>query len=170
MLSLDDPRWNELQHAYGVASDMPALLSQLGDLPLSHGNSEPWFSLWSALAHQGDVYSASFAAVPHVIAALAIDPLKADAVYFHFPAWVECCRARRQVPIPDDLVLDYRRALSQLPMLVAEASKRPWDGEDFLPSTLAAIAVAKGQPVIAEAILELNPEMAEKFLEWCYDQ
>src|SRR5215475_8916129 len=104
MLSLDDPRWSELQHAYGVASDIPALLGQLADLPCSHGNAEPWFSLWSALAHQGDVYSASFAAVPHVIAALAIDPSKADAGYFHFPAWVECCRARKQVSIPEYLV------------------------------------------------------------------
>jgi hypothetical protein len=170
MLSLDDPRWNELEHAYGVASDIPALLGQLIDLPASSGEAEPWFSLWSALAHQRDVYSASFAAVPHVVAALATNPLKADESYFQFPAWVECCRVRRQVPIPDDLAADYNDALSQLPMLVAEASKRPWNEEGFMQCALAAVAAAKGYPIVAEAILELNSDMAETFLEWVFDE
>jgi hypothetical protein len=29
MLSLDSPRWSELEHAYGAASDIPSLLRQL---------------------------------------------------------------------------------------------------------------------------------------------
>jgi hypothetical protein len=58
MLSLDSPRWADLTHAYGVASDIPELLRQLHSLPDSSGESEPWFNLWSALAHQGDVYPA----------------------------------------------------------------------------------------------------------------
>lgn len=62
MLSLDSPRWGELEHAYGSAVDVPALLGALRDFPKSEGQREPWFSIWSALAHQGDVYSASFAA------------------------------------------------------------------------------------------------------------
>ncbi|RUL75973.1 hypothetical protein [Dyella choica] len=169
MLDLDNPRWNELKHAYGTASDIPPLLRQLATLPAADGQVEPWSSLWSALAHQGDVYSASFAAVPHVIAALATDPAKADSSYFHFPAWIECCRVRRNVPVPDDLVDDYTRALSRLPMLVADASKRPWD-DGFMQCALAAIAVAKGQPAVAEAVMELDPETAEKFLEWVHEQ
>jgi hypothetical protein len=55
MLSLDSPRWNELQHAYGIASDTPSLLRQLLSLPDSVGEREPWYTLWSSLAHQGDV-------------------------------------------------------------------------------------------------------------------
>jgi hypothetical protein len=169
MLGLNDSRWNELEHAYGNASDIPGLLKQLSALPVAAGEDEPWFSLWSALAHQGDVYSASFAAVPHVIAALASDPLKADSTYFQFPAWVECCRVNKDVPIPADLVWDYKQALSQLPQLVAEASKRPWD-EGFLQCALGAIAAAKGQVSVAEAVMELNPGVAEKFLEWLFGQ
>jgi hypothetical protein len=48
MLSLDSPRWATLQHAYGDASDIPALLRQLTHFPPSDGNKEPWFTLWSA--------------------------------------------------------------------------------------------------------------------------
>ena len=74
-----------MEHAYGQASDIPPLLRQLQNLPGSEGQSEPWFTLWSALAHQGDVFSASFAAVPHVIAALSTAPAKADVSFFLFP-------------------------------------------------------------------------------------
>jgi hypothetical protein len=100
VLSLDSDRWAELQHAYGSAADIPALLVELRRLPGSGGEAEPWFTIWSALAHQGDVYSASFAAVPHVIAALAIDPPNADSAYFQFPAWVEICRVRNSAAVP----------------------------------------------------------------------
>ncbi|MES2948174.1 MAG: hypothetical protein V4858_06470 [Pseudomonadota bacterium] len=165
MLSLDSPRWFELQDAYGPATDIPQLLRQLDGLPTSEGDKEPWFSLWSALAHQGDVYSSSFAAVPHVVAALASAPEKAEFTYFQFPAWVEVCRRKTGTPIPEDLRDAYFDALSQLPALVAAAAKRDWD-PDFLASALAAVAAAKGQAKVAEAVLELTPEVAEEFVEW----
>lgn len=167
MLALDDPRWDELSHAYGMASDIPALLRQLDKLPAAE--AEPWHALWSALAHQGDVYPASFAAVPHVVAALADNPTAADATYFQFPAWIECCRVRQGMQVPEDLLWAYRSALSRLPGLVAEASKRPWD-DGFMRCALAAIATAKGQPIIAEAIMELDQSVAEEFLEWFHSR
>src|SRR5690349_8746997 len=103
MISLDSPRWSELSHAYGNASDIPNLLRRLEDVPSSEGEKEPWFSIWSSLAHQGDVYPASFAAVPHVVRILSQDPSKADFSFFHFPAWVEICRQKKVVTIPEEL-------------------------------------------------------------------
>jgi hypothetical protein len=87
MIGLDSPEWANLKHAYGDAFDMPAILRQLETRPSYDGNSEPWFSIWSALAHQGDVYSASFAAVPHIVRVLATAPAAASFVYLQFPAW-----------------------------------------------------------------------------------
>lgn len=165
MLSLDDSRWSELQHAYGSAADIPALLKQLADLPSSENSKEPWLSICSALAHQGDVYSASFAAAPHVIAALASAPLKADFSYFQFPAWVEVCRAKRGVAVPKDIAPAYLESLSRLPALVAAAASRQWD-EGLLCCALSAVAAAKGQPAVAEAVMELTPEVAGEFMEW----
>jgi len=167
VLSLESPRWSELQHAYGSASDIPALLGQLQTVPSSVDGSEPWFTLWSALAHQGDVYSASFAAVPHVVHALARAPDKVDHGYFQFPAWVEICRAKKQAEIPEDLRAAYVHSLAQLPSLVAAASSRAWDPE-FLACALAAVAAAKGQPAVAEAVLELTADVAEEFMEWFF--
>ena len=169
MLSLDSARWTELQHAYGPASDTPELLRKLKTSPDSEGQREPWFSLWSSLAHQGDVYPASFAAVPHIVHALSSAPDSAPATYFHFPTWVEICRKNNGVAIPEDLVGPYFAALSQLPSLVAAASARPWDTE-FTACALAAVAAAKGNAKVAEAILELSPDVAEAFLEWFFKQ
>jgi hypothetical protein len=169
MLSLDSRRWAELKHAYGTAWDIPTLLRQLSELPSSANNAEPWFTLWSALAHQGDVYSASFAAVPHVVHALASAPSRADHSYFQFPAWVEICRAKNQVEVPEDLQSAYFESLAQLPVLAAAASNRSWE-PGFLACALAAVAAAKGQPTVAEAVLELTPDVAREFLEWISDR
>lgn len=169
MLPLDSARWAELEHAYGVATDIPSLLVQLSNLPGSEGDKEPWFSLWSALAHQGDVYAASFAAVPHVIEALSSSPERADFTYFQFPAWVEICRNKNGTKIPEDLAPAYLDSLKRLPQLVAAASTREWDA-GFLQCALSAIAASKGQSAIAEAIQELSPEIADEFLEWFYQR
>jgi len=167
MLSLDSPKWSELEHAYGKASDTPNLLRQLQSLPASDGDMEPWFTLWSSLAHQGDVYSASFAAVPHVVHYLSQAPLKADLSYFQFPAWVEVCRQKNSVPIPKELEADYFTALARLPSLVAAAANREWDSE-FLCCALSAIAASKGFGSVAEAVQEMKPEVAEEFMEWFF--
>jgi hypothetical protein len=165
MLLLESPRWADLTHAYGPASDIPALLRVLEKLPECRGEEEPWFTLWSALAHQGDVYSASFAAVPYVVKALATDPARADSAYFQFPAWVEICRHRKGVTIPQDLKSAYDAALRQLPTLVAAAAAREWDSA-FLRSALSAIAASKGHADVAEAVLELDSEVTREFMEW----
>jgi len=170
MLSLDSLKWSELVHAYGSASDIPDLLRQLEAMPLfDDDEKEPWFSIWSSLAHQGDVYSASFAAVPHIVRILAQAPNKADFSYFQFPAWVEICRQKKSVPIPKDLESDYFSALRQLPSLVAVAAEREWD-DGFLACALSAIAAAKGYGTVAEAVQELNVSVAEEFMEWFFSR
>ena len=165
MLSLDSNRWKELKDAYGSASDIPNLLRQLEDFPSSSSSKEPWFSIWSALAHQGDVYSASFAAVPHIVQTLSLAPAKAPEDYFHFPVWVEICRYRKNISIPDDLLPAYTEALDKLPQLVSAATVRDWSG-DFSLCALSAIAVGKKLPEIAAAILELTPDVLAEFQNW----
>src|SRR5690348_2948823 len=90
MLALDSPRWAGLRTAYGAADGVPEMLRAVESVPDSEDwRGEPWFSIWSALARQGDVYSASFAAVPHVVRVLASAPDRAGPDCFHFPAWLE---------------------------------------------------------------------------------
>ncbi|WP_158823025.1 hypothetical protein [Granulicella sp. S156] len=165
MLSLESPEWSNLVDAYGEASGIPGLLSQLETFPSDRGRAEPWFSLWSALAHQGDVYSASFAAVPHVVRVLALAPERASGSFFQFPAWVEICRHRKNVSVPDALSASYTQAIERLPHLVCAVAARPWD-KGFLHCALGAMAVGKGSPELAEVLLELSPDDLKDFREW----
>jgi len=57
--------WNAVEHAYGKASDLADLLHRMTPDP----RSEVWGELWSRLCHQGTVYPASFAALPHLLEA-----------------------------------------------------------------------------------------------------
>lgn len=59
------------------------------------------------------------------------------------------------------------RALHRFPARSAAVSERACDA-GLLVCMLAAVAVAKGQPRIAEAVLELTPEVAGEFMEWLF--
>ena len=53
--------------------------------------------------------------------------------------------------------------------LVAQAAEREWD-EGFLVCALSAVAAAKGFGNVAEAVLEMTPEVAEEFMEWFFSR
>jgi len=61
------PDWSQLQDAYGAADEVPRLLAALTPDP----DADVWGELWSRICHQGSVYSASFAALPELLAAAA---------------------------------------------------------------------------------------------------
>src|SRR5215210_6929264 len=115
MLELNSPRWGELKHAYGEASDIPELLERAKAVaPSAQLRSEPWFALWSALCHQNDVYTASYAAVPHLAAIAGIKPLAERVEVMALIGSIESCRHRSDMPlIPDDLVAGYLAALGK---------------------------------------------------------
>jgi hypothetical protein len=104
-----------------------------------------------------------------VIETLAQDPSKATPSFFQFPAWVEICRQKTSAQIPPELSDDYFAALRRIPALVGSAANREWD-DALLQCALAAFAAAQGRGPTAEAILELSPDVAAKFLDWFYEQ
>ena len=166
MISLRDSRWHELRHAYGEATDIPALLEAIERDPSKSDSREgPWFDLWSALYHQGDIYPASFAAVPHVVRILALVPNKACFDFFLFPASVEVKRYRSRVTVSADLASPYRDSLVQLPAIAAAASQRDWSGS-LGRSILAAVAASKEQYSAAELLLEIEEADDSEVLKW----
>lgn len=171
MLSLNDPRWSSLSHAYGSASDIPGLILALAKStrPQSSGESEPWFSIWSSLCHQDDVYDASYAAVPHIveIGARASDPI--DFSFFQFPAAVEVARKNGRGPnVPNDLAEAYHEAIARLADCIVRHSREDWD-EPTLLSVLAAQAVAKGNHRIANALMNLDDSIIQRIIDLDFD-
>ncbi|MER6027849.1 hypothetical protein [Streptomyces sp. NPDC001851] len=57
--------WGQLSHAYGPADDIPGLLREM-ESEDADVRAEAAHELFSALCHQGDIYDASAAAVPHL--------------------------------------------------------------------------------------------------------
>ena len=164
MLPLEDPRWDSLQHAYGAATDIPDLLRALerASGPTSDYRDEPWFSLWSSLCHQGDIYSASYAAVPHIvrIASAAAGPIAFG--FFLLPASIEVARHQgRGPPLLPDLETAYRQAIDELVGCIHQHWRDEWN-RDMLLSALGALAVAKGDHEVAEAILNLDNDLVAR--------
>lgn len=160
MLPLDDPRWSDLQHAYGSAADIPALLRMLRASPAQPASpeDEPWFSLWSSLCHQGDVYPGSYAAVPHIVQIARETTTPIALSFFQLPAAIEVARLTgrgAEVPAPDALA--YTHAIADLPEIVTIHLRHAWDRETLLCAA-AALAVGKGHAEIAETLLNLDDD------------
>ncbi len=161
--------------AYGKASDIPMLLEQLESAALSSDpQSEPWFSLWSALCHQSDVYDATYAAIPHIVAIAASKPKEERLGFINFISVAEAYRHKRNSPaIPDDLQLAYYSALKKSVPLILECLERDWDEEGY-KVLLAALAVLWGKYKLGVAIFEMEekvvcPECDSIFVARGYD-
>ena len=172
MISLDSPHWSDITHAYGLATDIPLLLQDLAKDPSppadARRRSNTWFHLWSSLYHQGDIYPASFAAVPHVVQiglrAAAVGPVSGD--FLMLPACVDIAHAMagRTRVASEPLTEAFQQAIRQLPDLVhACRAYHPWT-EPFTRAACAAQASAAGQHRFAEAILKLDEPAMRRLL------
>ena len=154
-LNLASPRWRELTQAYGSAEDIPRLVEHLAEADDGE-RREIWFGLWSTLCHQGDVYSASFAALPHLVAFADGRPAAQVAEALHLVGAIEIGRLTPGSPaIPDDLAAAYREAMADVPRLVASRVGERWD-PDTTQILSAVLAIAKGHPRFGNAALVLE--------------
>jgi hypothetical protein len=155
VLSLDSPVWASLSTAYGPASDLPPLLRQVpGASSPAEPNSEPWFSLWSSLCHQSDVYTASFAAVPHILEDASRRQPYHRLEHLHLCGYIEVCRHRpHSPPVPDELRSDYQSALVLGSRLALESLAIDWK-RDWLQALMGALAAFRGEPKLGAAIIE----------------
>ena len=160
MLALDDPYWSQLHDAYGLASGIPELLRTAAQSPAPlQPDQEPWFSLWSALCHQGDVYTASYAAVPHLVRTSLTTLGAVGFSFFLLPTSIEVARAAgRGPPLPERLAASYEHAIHELSDSAFARKDEAWS-EDFTKSVTAALAVAKGHHALAEALMNLDSDL-----------
>jgi hypothetical protein len=63
---LDQINWNDLEHAYGSAEDVPEQICALASDD-KQTREQAYTQLWSNIIHQGTVYSATAYAVPFLI-------------------------------------------------------------------------------------------------------
>jgi len=157
MLDLKSPRWSEFTHAYGKAADIPDLLVRLRTAPPQENyTSEPWYSIWSALCHQGDVYTATYAAMPHLVGMAAEREGKDIFEYLNFIGYAEACRHHTRSPaIPEDLENDYWAAIDASAELFLKGLGLQCDQEE-LKVMLGGYAAVKSYPKLGDVIINLD--------------
>ena len=160
--------WGNLKHAYGIAEDIPGLLEQLAFFPEeSSFEKGPWFTLWSNLYHQGDIFTASIAAVPEIVSILSGNPVKATASFFSLPASIEVARFKSGIEVPAELKSSYHEAIKQLGSL---AALNKYTDSGVSRAALAAIAASSDLHSYAELILEVSIEEVSEVLNWYWDR
>ena len=146
MLALDDPAWRGLSDAYGPAIAIPRLIEQLRDQPAT----DTWEALWSALCHQYTVYSATYAAIPHLVALTAVRVPSERGPYLSFLATaIACAQASAAPQVPVELKAGYRAAVARTRMIALEAMSDSDLPRADLAIAAAALAAARGDPATA---------------------
>jgi len=150
-------RWGQLTHAYGAADDIPALLERARfDVRSGSDSASAWFELWSALCHQGDAYTASYAAArPLVAIAKArqgnerFDPLSLIGC-------IELARLEgRAPPIPSDLLDEYQRAKNEAAGMIEALLSTQLD-QEWRIALSADLASLRGDAAKARALLDAD--------------
>jgi hypothetical protein len=145
--------WAALAHAYGSAEDIPSLLrAAVTDNRGGHVPDSPWFSLWSALCHQGDSYTASYAAVPHLIRLATLQAFRDNYDPLYLAACIEVSRLEGRGPTLDlDSAASYREALRQGKELAVKALALP-HGEEASSVYQGCVSAFAGDHHAAHAI------------------
>jgi hypothetical protein len=153
VLSLASGRWGELTQAYGTAEDVPRLLEALDGAPDDRVRAELWFALSRMLYRDGRSYSASYAAVPHLVEIGAAGDIGELAAALHLVTLIEADRrAPSSASMPDDLLEHYAAAIESIPALVASVVGEPWP-EDVARIFGAALLAGKRQAALARLLL-----------------
>jgi hypothetical protein len=159
MLPLEDTRWATFKGGYHVDYDASPILRTL----LEEGATEElWAELWQELHHQGDVDSASYAAVPWLLEYARRCP-RLDWNVFGLICIIELERPHNPLP-PEELVQDYFQALARLPEVVALHPDRQWD-TILTQCIVACLALTRGQRLLARVYSEMDHNAARQWLE-----
>ncbi|QKJ30793.1 hypothetical protein HQ865_13885 [Mucilaginibacter mali] len=166
LLTLNDPAWAKLEGGYhGSVYDASVALKKLETANNATDADVIYQELWDGLHHQGDVGLASYYAVPHLIRIAQGNGI-VDFNVLGLVSLIEIQRHQTNNPeLPKALIADYNKAIADLAQLAAGILSKDWD-LSTTSAALTAVAVAKGQYKLANAIQNLDSEdVIDEFLE-----
>ncbi|MFN8607511.1 MAG: hypothetical protein U0931_08265 [Vulcanimicrobiota bacterium] len=128
LLSLDDARWKDLLGGYKAPYDAAAPLRRM------EAGEDVWEELWNELHHQGDVDTASYTAVPHLV---RLAKKNRDFNLYALVGVIEVERHRKtNPPIPDWLLADDQQAWRDWTALALQDLTGPCDSSLVQPALL----------------------------------
>lgn len=131
MLPLDSPKWGELDYAYGTAEKIPDAIRSMEE-PV---DVKFFDEFGNDIFHSSTIYSATFAAIPH-LAAIAARRSPSDLhrhglivfighvaeSYFFFNYQPFC---------PAELLPDFEKSLNDTKAMILESLATEWSDDDF---------------------------------------
>lgn len=152
MLDLADVRWGTLSHAMGSATDVPDKLSELARQP---GDAAILDWMWTSLTHQGDVSTAAYAALPHLVVITERAPQEDKACLVALAGYiVSKVRGGRDVPkMPADLEPAFASSVRRLQGIASALVVTEIDAAYAL-AVVATVAATTGFPEVALAIFD----------------
>ena len=152
-LDLASPRWCALEQAFGSAEDIAPLLAAMYETEDEGSRTELWYGAWATLSPGDRVFSASFAAAPHLLKIAESRDFAERVAALHLVTQIEVSRHAPGAPaIDDDLVMAYASAVESLPRRVAELQTAPWD-PNSAQVLAAALLAGKRHHALAHALL-----------------
>jgi hypothetical protein len=114
VVPLDSPRWKALSHAYGSAGDVPDLIRAIeAEKVPNHRDGGTWFEVYSSLFHQYSTYSATYAALPHIVRVAELGTPGQRVAVLCLAGGIRV-QGRADEPIPGDLLPDFESAVARV--------------------------------------------------------
>jgi hypothetical protein len=160
-LDLADKRWTSLLGGYRIPYDPRRALSLL-----EGGENIPgaWDELWNELHHQGDIGTAAFAAVPHLVRIHELRRVP-DWNTYGLAAIVELARDRADNPqLPSDLSTFYDSAWNRLVDIGLEELSAA-NSPTLVTSIMAVVAIGKGLRTLGRLAIEFTEDERLELLE-----
>jgi hypothetical protein len=159
-LDWNDARWSELCGGYRSPYDPRPALARLAQPAEA---AAAFAELWDELHHQGDVDTASYAAVPHLVQLYAKHGQQGDNTYAILGIIELARHAGRNPSLPEWLRDGYDNAWRRLGQLALDDLARATD-PSLARSAMGAIAIARGMPQVGEILLESTDDEIEEML------
>jgi hypothetical protein len=159
-LDWNDARWSELCGGYRSPYDPRPALARLAQPAEA---AAAFAELWDELHHQGDVDTASYAAVPHLVQLYAKHGQQGDNAYSLLGCIELARRAGHNPPLPTWLRDGYEEAWRRLGHLAVDDLARTSDPL-LTRAAMGALAIARGLPQVGEILLDCTADELEEML------
>ena len=160
MLEFTDSRWRQLAGGRRTQFDPRQALGQLDS---GVAVERAWSELWDGLHHQGDVDTAAYAAVPHLVRIHRRRDLSDWNTYAILGTIERARQAHRNPSILDWLGSGYQSAWSEIIELALRDLARSEDPL-LVQAALGAIAMARGLRRTAEVLLDFTEDELEEMV------
>lgn len=160
MLPLEDPQWLDFIGGYQVRYDASGAIERLLNGP---DRSAALEELENDLCHQGDLGTASYAAVPWLVEYIRRCP-ELDAGVVGLVLTIEFGRPFQRQRMPAELQADYEKAIRQLPDIVSSKRTGQWDDRQVQVAA-STLALSQGNRWSARTYYELDRAMLDHMIE-----